>query len=73
MKEIENDPVLDEIEVFCKSCGISVSTFGELAMNDRGLVRSLRLGRDCRRKTGNKIREYMTQNPPKPTNQNEAA
>lgn len=51
--------VLSDIESFLKNSGLGAATFGELAMNDRHLVRQLRNGRRLWPETEAKVRAFM--------------
>lgn len=52
--------IVAEIEAFvAKHEELSDSLFGDLAVNDRHLVRDLRAGRDLRMSTVGKIRAFM--------------
>jgi len=59
MSDNYTDPILAEILLFCEKHGMKVSTFSQLATNDRALVKTLRSGRELRRKTLVKVRKFM--------------
>lgn len=68
-----NEQFITEIEAYCKDANLKPSTvcvraLGNSRFFDRLKRRTVKIEQDV-----NKIREYMAQNPPKPTNQNEAA
>ncbi|GLT02941.1 hypothetical protein GCM10007897_43710 [Sphingobium jiangsuense] len=51
--------IVRDIEHFISSNGMGAATFGEMAMNDRHLVRQLRNGRRLWPETEAKIRDFM--------------
>lgn len=51
--------LIDDIDTFCRSRGMSESAFGILAANDKNLVPQIRAGRDLRMSTVNRIRDFM--------------
>jgi predicted phage gp36 major capsid-like protein len=55
------NPLLQDIETFLQthSATLSATAFGELAMNDRHLVRQMRGGRRIWPETEAKIRRFM--------------
>lgn len=53
------DPLITEIEAFCKRHNMSKWDFGENAMGDRPFVKQLEQGRDIRFSTAAKVRAYM--------------
>lgn len=53
------EPLLLEIEAFCKAHSLSETRFGELALSDKPFVSQLRAGRDVRLSTARKIRSFM--------------
>jgi hypothetical protein len=53
------DPVLAEIEAFLDLSGMTPTAFGQRALNDPTLVRELRQGRECKRGTRSRIREFI--------------
>lgn len=53
------DDILTEIQAFCAAHTLKESTFGRLAANDTMLIAQLRSGREPRRKTVAKIRNFM--------------
>lgn len=55
----DRDPILSEIEAFLKAAQMSASAFGKQAIMDQSLVYQLRQGRDCRRGTRVRIRQFM--------------
>jgi hypothetical protein len=54
-------PLLQDIEAFLDThqASLSATSFGELAMNDRHLVRQMRAGRRIWPETEAKIRRFM--------------
>lgn len=53
------DKLLSDIEAFLSAHKMSATRFGEAAMNDRHLVRTLRTGRRLWPETEEKVRRYM--------------
>ena len=53
------DELVKEIKAFLKEMGMAPSTFGEQAINDRGLMIRLAAGRDLKALTIVRIRQYM--------------
>lgn len=53
------DTIITEIETFCDAHGIAESTFGRLVAKDTNLVNQLRQGREPRRKTVARVRNFM--------------
>jgi putative IMPACT (imprinted ancient) family translation regulator len=53
------DTLLSEIEKFCATHRLSEWQFGEMALNDRHFIRQLRDDREPRRKTVERVREFM--------------
>jgi hypothetical protein len=51
--------LLTEIEAFCAHHRMSERGFGEQALNDKNFISDLRSGREPRRKTVAKAREWM--------------
>lgn len=56
---IDTDPILAEIEAFLASSGMAATQFGYQVMGDPGFVHELRRGRECRRRTRNKIVSFI--------------
>lgn len=52
-------PLLDDVEQFLSTSGIAPTQFGKLSANDPNFVFELRAGRDYRRSTEQKIRDFM--------------
>jgi hypothetical protein len=48
-----------DIHLFCKSKGITPTTFGKLAVNDQKLVTELKRGRTPKPETVARIRAFM--------------
>ena len=59
------NPILSDIEAFLTSHGVSATRFGDLAMEDRHLVRQLRQGRRLWPETEAKVRTFMATYRPK--------
>lgn len=55
------DPVLADVEAFLASSGMTPTAFGHKALNDPTLVHELRKGRECKRATRARIKEYIEQ------------
>lgn len=53
------ETILSEIRMFCKAHGVSETTFGAMALNDRPLVAQLKNGRELRSATLGKVRAFM--------------
>jgi len=51
--------IIHDIDHFISEKGIAAATFGQMAMNDRHLVRQLRKGRRLWPETEAKIRNFM--------------
>jgi hypothetical protein len=58
------DSLLLEIEAYCRRSGMAESTFGRLAVNDGKLCMRLRSGKDVTLETANKIKSFISNNPP---------
>ena len=54
------EPLIEQIDAFCSSHGVSESQFGLLALNDKNFVPQLREGRDIRFSTAEKVVLFMT-------------
>lgn len=69
MDTIFKDPLLDEVEAYLSQSQVSATEFGRDAVNDGSFVTGLRAGRETRRKTASRVRQYMRDNPamPEPT------
>ncbi|MCB4863200.1 hypothetical protein K7W03_26870 [Sphingobium sp. PNB] len=63
--------LLNSISSFCEAHGLSEWQFGELALNDRHLIRQLRDGRDLRMSTVERLKAFMATY--RPTKQADAA
>jgi hypothetical protein len=61
LKAVLMEPLLLEIEAFCKANGLSETRFGELALGDKPFISQLRAGRDLRVSTVEKIRAFMSE------------
>lgn len=53
------DPVLGEVETFLRATKMTPTAFGWRALNDPTLVHELRRGRECKRTTRARIREFI--------------
>lgn len=53
------DPLLAEIEDFCRETAMAESTFGRVVVNDGKLVSRLRRGGDVTRRTERRIRQFI--------------
>ena len=53
--------LLNQIEDFLKSTGMSATAFGTKALNDPPFVAQLRAGRDIKYSTGERVRAFMEQ------------
>lgn len=64
---------LAEIEAFIAHTGMTVSEFGERAMNDRKFVGRIRAGGNVRLDTADRVRRFMTEyRPAHPTRRADA-
>jgi hypothetical protein len=59
--DIPHPDLLSDILAFCAKRGMKRSAFGLEAIKDRSLVTQIEAGRELRRKTVNRIREYIDQ------------
>lgn len=53
------DPILQDVEDFLQTSQMTPTAFGRLALNDPTLVHELRSGRECKRVTRARIREFI--------------
>jgi hypothetical protein len=54
------DALLNDIKAFCEAHGVSISKFGELALNDKGFVHDLeKRGRRIWPETEASVRRFM--------------
>lgn len=51
--------LLDDIKAFCAAHGVSITRFGELALNDKGFVHQLEKGRRVWPETEATVRRFM--------------
>lgn len=51
--------LLSEIEAFLARTGMKPTVFGKRAVGDPRFVFDLRDGRECRSKTGRRVRDFM--------------
>lgn len=54
-----DDDLLTEIEAFRQEADLPETTFGRRAIGDANLIANLRAGRELRRATAAKIRNFM--------------
>ena len=57
--ELPEAELIAEIDAFCAARGMSPHTLGKLALNDTGMMTGLRDGREMRRATRQKVRDFM--------------
>lgn len=57
---MSDQPIIAEVERFLKRTGMAESAFGRRAVNDWKFVRDLRQGRELRRSTEQRIRNFMS-------------
>lgn len=57
--EVPHSDLLADIEAFCAARDMPVSRFGSDAMGDPSFVFDLRNGRECRRATLDRARDWM--------------
>jgi hypothetical protein len=55
----DTDPLLRDIERYLSDSGMSATAFGLAAVNDPALIYDLRNGREPRRATRCRIREFL--------------
>ncbi|WP_120300177.1 hypothetical protein [Sphingomonas sp. PP-CC-1A-547] len=67
------DDLIRDIETFCRTHHIRESRFGRAAVNDTTFVPQLRAGREPRRATVGKVRQFMASYQPTLIEQKEAA
>jgi hypothetical protein len=51
--------LIDDIQAFCETHGLSIWQFGELSMNDKSFVKNLQNGRRIWPETEAKVRRFM--------------
>lgn len=59
MENVDHHPILGEIEAYISEEGLSLSAFGELSVGDPRFVFDLKAGREPRRKTVEKVKNFM--------------
>lgn len=59
MTSAAHPDLLADILAFCEAHGLSRAEFGRSAMNDPRFVYDLEAGRECRRATVERAREFM--------------
>jgi len=69
--EAAPDPILPDVEAFIAREGISATAFGFSSIGDPRLVHDLRSGRELRRKTREKVADFLAA--PRPSKPGEAA
>lgn len=57
--ETATDPVLAEVEEFLQASEMTPTAFGQRALNDPTLVHEMRKGRECKRATRARIKEFI--------------
>ena len=57
--DIPHADLLADIREWCSVHGVALTGFGMAALNDPSFVADLESGRECRRATLAKVREYM--------------
>ncbi|MBT9385500.1 hypothetical protein KM176_16620 [Pseudooceanicola sp. CBS1P-1] len=57
---IPEQDLIEKIEKFCETKGITLTDFGRLALNDTALVTTLKRGRELRSSTRGKIMSYLS-------------
>ena len=63
MSEIEPHPLLAKVDAYRAKANLSRSTFGDMAVGDPKFVFDLAAGREPRRKTVQRVEEFMRGNP----------
>ena len=53
------DPLLDTIEEYLQTTGLSATRFGRLAVKDPRFIEDLRAGRVLRPKTSKRVQEFL--------------
>lgn len=59
---MQSTKLIDEIESFLATTGLSATRFGVLAAGDTKFVKTLRSGRQPRETTAQRVREWMKAN-----------
>lgn len=59
--------LIDEIDAFLERTGMSQTAFGTQALNDPPFVQQLRDGRDIKMSTGERVRAFMENWSPPPS------
>jgi hypothetical protein len=57
--DTDTDPLLAEVEAFLKASEMTPTAFGVAALNDPTLVHEMRRGRECKRATRARIKDFM--------------
>lgn len=57
--QTDPDPLLADVERFLEQTGVTPTAFGQMALNDPTLVHEMRRGRECKRATRAKIRDFI--------------
>src|SRR5262249_61962918 len=68
-----SDQILNEIRDYCRATQTAESTFGRLVVNDGKLVSRLRDGAKITTGTLDKVRAYLSEHRPQPSNGNDVA
>jgi hypothetical protein len=56
---IPHADLVETIEAFCAAHGIAETRFGKDALGDPSFVAELRAGRECRRGTLSRVKQFM--------------
>ena len=59
MTELQETSLLDEIAAYCKRRGISATAFGSKCLGDPNFVHDISKGREPRRRTVRRVREFI--------------
>ncbi len=57
------DPLLGDVEGYLTRTGMSAQAFGRATVNDSGFVTTLRRGREVRRKTRERVLQFIQDHP----------
>jgi hypothetical protein len=57
------DPLLIDIEAYLGKTGMSAQAFGRATVNDSGFLTTLRRGREVRRKTRQRVLQFIQDHP----------
>ena len=56
---IPHADLVERIEKFCEARGMHITAFGKEAVNDTSFVSRLRAGRECRRRTLQRVEAFI--------------